>query len=158
MDRRRLLDLVDQLRVAVPVEVREARGIAEQRDEVLARAQQEAGEVLSQADAQIEERLGDNQIVKAAEERGRELVRRAEEKASAMVREAEEQVRVRLEQSEEAADNQMDEADHYALEMLQKLKAHLAGFTATVEAGIEALESKPEETREREEPPEAEEP
>jgi len=148
MDRRRLLDLVDQMRVAVPAEVREARSIVEQGEEMLARAQQEAEQVLSEAHVQVEERLEDDQIVKAAEERGRELIRQAEEKVSAMVREAEEQVRARLAQAETAANQQMDEADRYALEMLKKLEAQLATFMTTVRAGIDALEAKPGEPEE----------
>jgi cell division septum initiation protein DivIVA len=145
MDRRRLLDLIDQLRVAVPVEVREARSVAEEKEEILARAHQEADQVLSEAQAQVEERLEDDEIVKAAQERGRELIRQAEEKVAAMINEAEEQVRARLAQSEAAANQQMDEADQYALEMLKKLEAQLSSFTTTVRAGIEALEAKPEE-------------
>ena len=145
MDRRRLLDLVDQMRVAVPAEVREARGIMMEGEEILGRARQEAERALSEAHSQVEERLEDDEIVKAAEERGRELVRQAEEKVSSMVREAEEQVRARLTQAETAANQQMDEADHYALEMLKKLEAQLATFTSTVRAGIDALESKPQE-------------
>jgi hypothetical protein len=39
----------------------------------------------------------------------------------------------------------MDEADRYALEMLKKLEAQLATFMTTVQAGIEALETKPGE-------------
>jgi cell division septum initiation protein DivIVA len=145
MDRRRLLDLVDQMRVAVPAEVREASTIVEQGAEILAKARQEADHLLSEAHTQVEERLEDDQIVKAAEERGRELIRQAEEKVSAMVREAEEQVQARLAQAEAAANQQMDEADRYALEMLKKLDAQLASFMTTVRAGIEALETKPGE-------------
>ena len=145
VDRRRLLDLVDQMRVAVPAEVREARDIVEQGEEMLAKARQEAEQVLSEARAQVEERLEDDQIVKAAEERGRELIRQAEEKVSTMVREAEEQVRARLAQAETAANQQMDEADRYALEMLRKLEAQIAAFMSTVRAGIESLEGKPGE-------------
>ena len=145
MDRRRLLDLIDQMRVAVPAEVREARGIVEEGEEILARARQEAEQVLTAAHTQVEESLEDDHLVKAAEERGRELVRQAEEKVSTMVREAEEQVRARLGQAETAANQQMDEADRYALEMLKKLEAQLSTFTSTVQAGIDALETKPGE-------------
>ena len=148
MDRRRLLDLVDQMRVAVPAEVREASSIVEQQEEILTRAQHEAEQVLSEAHTQVAERLEDDQIVKAAEERGRELVRQAEERVAAMVREAEEQVKARLAQLEAAANQQMDEADRYALEMLKKLEAQLASFVITVRAGIEALETKPGDVEE----------
>ncbi len=158
IDRRRLLDLIDQMRVAIPTEVREARGIVDQQEEVLARARQEAEKVLSEAEAQVEERLEENQVVKAAEERARELIRQAEEKVSTMVREAEEQVKARLTQAEAAADQQMDEADRYALEMLRKLETQLTSFTTTVQAGIQTLQSPPEPAGEPEEPDEQYEP
>jgi vacuolar-type H+-ATPase subunit H len=152
MDRRRLLDLIDQMRVAVPAEVREARSLVQQQEEILAQARQEAERVLSEAQMQVEDRLEDDQIVKAAEERGRELVRQAEEKVSAMVREAEEQVRARLAQAETMANQQMDEADRYALEMLRKLEAQLGTFMTTVRSGIEALEARPGEPERPKEP------
>ena len=41
IDRRRLLDLVDQLRAAVPEEVREARDILTRKEEVLSQADEE---------------------------------------------------------------------------------------------------------------------
>ena len=150
MERRRLLDMIDQMRVAVPPEVREARAIADQREEILARARQEADQVIAEAQSQVEDRLANSRVVQAAEERGRELIRQAEERVSTIVREAEEQVRVRLAQSETAANQQMDEADRYALEMLRKLEAQLTSFTTTVQAGIESLEAKPAEPEEEE--------
>ncbi len=142
VDRRRLLDIIDQIRVAVPKEVREAQDILSEREEFLNRARQEAEQVLAEAHAEVEERLKDSELLKAAEEKGRELIRQAEDRISAMIKEAEEQARAKLEEAESHARQQMDEADRYALEMLRRLQAQLAGFEASVRAGIETLEAR----------------
>ncbi len=134
IDRRRLLDLIDQMRVAVPAELREAEEIVSQRDEVLAKAREESQLVLARAEQEVEERLTENELVKAAQARGEELLQQAEER-----------MRSRLEQAEIVAAQQMDEADRYALEMLRKLESQLSAFLGSVRAGIETMESKTQE-------------
>jgi vacuolar-type H+-ATPase subunit H len=142
IDRRRLLELIDQMRVAVPVELREAQEIVSQRDEVLAKAREESQLLLARAQQDVEERLSENELVKAAESRGDELLQRAQEEAEALLKEAEERVRTRLGQAETVAAQQMDEADRYALEMLKKLESQLSAFLGSVRAGVESMESK----------------
>ena len=142
VDRRRLLDLIDQIRVAVPQEVRESQDVLNERQEVLARAREEAERVLAGAQADIEERLEERGLLKEAEEKSRELVRQAEDRASALIKEAEERAEAKLGEAESQARGQMDEADRYALEMLRKLQAQLASFEASVRAGVETLEKR----------------
>jgi bifunctional DNA-binding transcriptional regulator/antitoxin component of YhaV-PrlF toxin-antitoxin module len=142
IDRRRLLDLIDQMRVAVPAELREAQEIVSQRDEVLAKAREESQLLLARAQQEVEERLGEEELVKAAQTRGDEMLQRAEEEAESLLKEAEERVRTRLGQAETVAAQQMDEADRYALEMLKKLESQLSAFLGSVRAGVESMESK----------------
>ena len=142
VDRQRLLDIIDQIRVAAPQEVRDAQNVLLQRDEVLARARQDADQVVADAQAEVEERLKDSEVIKAAEEKGRELIRQAEDRVSTLIKEAEEQARARQDESEAQAHQQMDEADRYALEMLRKLQEQLATFDISVRAGIETLEGR----------------
>ncbi len=140
VDRRRLLDLIDQMRVAVPSEVREAQEVLDQRQVLLAKAEEEAGAITAEAQQRLEEMLQGNEVVKAAEERGRQLLREAEDRISTMIRQAEEEARERVTQAEEAASEQMVEADRYALETLKKLDNQLGAFITSVRAGIESLE------------------
>ena len=144
IDRRRLLDLIDQMRVAVPSEVREAQEILAQRQEFLAKAQEEAGAIIADAERRLEERLQENEVVKAAAERGRELLRDAEDRISTMIKQAEEEARERRDQAERVASEQMVEADRYALETLKKLENQLGAFLSSVRAGIESLEGSPQ--------------
>jgi len=140
ISRQRLLDLVDRMRVAVPLEVYEARDLLEKRDEVLAAAQEEAGRLLAQAAEEVEARLKETAVVKAAEERGRQLLVQAQERAQQLMKEAEEQARARLDDAQAVSQAQMREADVYALQTLKRLQHELEGFLTTVERGTTALE------------------
>lgn len=142
MSRQRLLDLIDRMRVAVPREVYDARELLEKRDEVLREAQEEGALLLAQAKEEIEERLKESAVVKAAEERARELVSQAQERAQELARSAEEQARGRLDDAQEASLAQMREADVYALQTLRRLEQELDGFLATVRKGIDTLEQR----------------
>jgi cell division septum initiation protein DivIVA len=145
IDRRRLLDLIDQMRVAAPTELREAEEVLSQRDEVLTKAREESQLMLARTQQDVEERLSESDLVKAAEKRGEELLQQTQEQAEAMLKEAEERVKSRLGQAETVAAQQMDEADRYALEMLKKLESQLSAFLGSVRAGIETMESKAQE-------------
>ncbi len=140
MSRQRLLDLVDRMRVAVPKEVYDAREMLERRDEVLLAAQEEAGRLLAQAQAEVEARLTETEVVKAAEERGRQVLLEAEGRAQELVKSAEEQAAARLDDAQEVSRAQMREADVYALQTLKRLQEELEGFLATVQRGSETLE------------------
>jgi len=142
ISRQRLLDLVDRMRLAVPREVYEARELLEKRDEVLTAAQEEAARLLAQAQAEVESRLKETAVVKAAEERGRQVVLQAQERAQELVKGAEEQARGRLDEAQEVARQQMREADVYALQTLKRLQQELEGFLATVRRGVETLEQR----------------
>jgi vacuolar-type H+-ATPase subunit H len=142
VSRQRLLDLVDRMRVAVPKEVYEAREVLERKGEVLAEGEREAAELLEQARAEMEKRLNETEVVKAAHDRARELIKHAEERAGDLLRDAEEQARARLDEAQAASREEMREADVYALQTLRRLEEQLDGFMMTVRNGIDALEQR----------------
>ena len=142
VDRRRLLELVDQMRSSVPWEVREARDIVSNRDEILEEARRESEGTLHRAELEAQAKLEETAIVKMAEQQAQEVVRSAEDRAAASLDDAERQVQARLAQAEQSAANQMDEADRYALEMLRRLQQQLDAFSSTVRAGVASLEER----------------
>jgi adenylosuccinate synthase len=142
VDRRRLLELVDQMRSSVPWEVREAERIVTEKEEILEEARREAEGIIERADMEAQERLDETAIVQQAEREAQAIQARAEERAQVVLDEAQAQVQARLRQAEQAATNQMDEADRYALEMLRRLDQQLSAFTNTIRTGIGALEER----------------
>ena len=120
LSRQRLLDLIDRMRVAVPKEVYDAREVIDKRDEVLADATAEASRIIARAKEEVEERLKETEVVKAAEERARQILAGAQERLLELSR----------------------EADVYALQTLRKLETELSEFAATVRRGIDTLEKR----------------
>ncbi len=142
ISRQRLLDLVDRMRVAVPKEVYDAREVIEKRDEVLADASAEVSRLIARAQEEVETRLKEKEVVKAAEERARQTLAQAQARVGELSREAEAQAAARLDDAQAAAREQMREADVYALQTLKKLEGELNGFIATVQRGMETLEKR----------------
>ena len=148
VDRRRLLDLVDQMRAALPNEIREAEDILKRKSEVLERADEEAKLKLSRAEAQADDIIENESIVKAAQARSEMLVREAEARGDRMLMDAETQAKSRMAEAEKLANEQMDEADRYAAEMLRRLEDQLQVFTKHVRTALDSLETRPVEAAE----------
>lgn len=140
MSRQRLLDIIDRMRVAVPREVYDAREVLERRDEVLRLAREEAASLVEESKTEIEKRLEQTEVVKAAEERAHQMLAEAQTHVHELARSAEEQARGRLDDAQESSRAQMREADVYALQTLKRLEQELDGFMTTVRKGIDTLE------------------
>jgi vacuolar-type H+-ATPase subunit H len=145
VDRRRILELVDQMRSSVPWEVREATDIVAEKESILEEARREADGILLRADMEAQEKLDETALVQAAEREAQAVISRAEDRAQGLLEDAQLQVQSRMRQAEQAATNQMDEADRYALEMLRRLEQQLSAFSTTVRSGIGALEERTNE-------------
>lgn len=145
VDRRRLLDLVDQMRAALPNEIREAEDILTRRNEIIERAEEEAKIKLGRAQEQVDDILGNESIVKAAQARAEMLVREAEARGDRMLMDAETQARARMAEADKLSGEQMDEADRYAAEMLRRLEDQLGTFTKHVRTALDSLETRPVE-------------
>ena len=90
IDQARALDLVDQLRVAVPEEVRQAKRINEETERIVERAQEEAERILARAQEQATFLIEERELTRAAELRSREIIADGEREADDIRRGADE--------------------------------------------------------------------
>jgi vacuolar-type H+-ATPase subunit H len=142
IDRRRILELIDQMRSTLPWEIKEAQEIVQTREAVIEEARRDAEGIIHRAEIEAQQMLDEMELMKQAEAQAKLIEQRAEERAQELLDDAQRQVQAKLAQAEQAANNQMDEADRYALEMLRRLHQQLEAFSATVRAGIESLEGR----------------
>ncbi len=147
VDRRRILEMVDQMRSSVPWEVKQAQEIVAEKEAIIEEARREGEGIVARAEMDAQAKLDDTEIVKAAEREAKDISMRAEQRAQTLLDETQETVTAKLRQAESSATQQMDEADRYALEMLRRLEAQLSAFSSTVRAGIGALEDRQIETQ-----------
>ena len=119
VDEQECLDILDQMRVAMPTEIKEARRVIAERDHILAQAREET-----------------ERIVRAAEQRAAQLV-----EEHAVVRSAEVRANEIEEQAEQDAINIREEADGYAETVLTRVQERLEQALTNVRAGLRELET-----------------
>jgi hypothetical protein len=127
LDEDELLDIIDQMRIVIPDEMREASRIRQERDRIIAQGQEEAERVVSLAQEEAYRLIGEHRVMEEAQRRAQEIVRRGEQEAGA-IREG---------------------AEQYALQVLGQLDRQLLAVQDTVRNGLETLQT-PRATEARE--------
>ncbi len=118
VDEDRMLELIDQMRIAIPDEVKKAQQLIAQRDRVMAQAQEEANRTLALAREKADQLVQKDSIMADAQRRADQV------KAQALAE----------------ADNVRAEADNYVLDSLTKLQAELDKLSNQVRNGIRTVE------------------
>lgn len=92
VDEDRMLDLIDQMRVAIPEEVKKAQQIINQRDRIMAQAQEEANRTVNMAREKSEQLVERDSVAQVAHLKADEIIAQAHIDADKIRREAEEYV------------------------------------------------------------------
>lgn len=149
VDRRRLLDIVDQMRVAIPGEVHEARELLQEQETVRRDAEEQARLLLAQSEERAARLVDDGELVRAAHERAADLERRAELLAGERLDAANAEAERRFDESRRLTDEQTAAADGYARELLGRLADQLGAFQDSVRASLAQLEAPGERVPDR---------
>lgn len=115
----RMLDIIDQMRVSIPEEIKKAQQILAQRDRILAQAQEEANRTIALAREKSEQLVARDSIVAEAQARAEQIIQQAHVDAA----------------------NIRKEADDYVLESLTRLEAELERILTQVRNGVRTLQS-----------------
>ncbi len=127
LNRDDLVALVGEMRVALPEEIKQAKWVVRDREELLAKARQDADEVVEQARAE--------QLRMAEQE---EIVRRAHEEAGHILAQAQDEARQARLEVEAYVDRKLsgfEAVARQALEYLQKIEAGMSRTLQQVEHG-----------------------
>jgi len=111
VDKEEIYDILDQMRATIPEEIKQARWIVKERQEMLAEAKKEAERIIKDARERQEQLVGEEEVTKQAERAAEDIV----EDARARERE------IRL------------GAEDYADEILNTLEVNLSKFIAAVQ-------------------------
>jgi cell division septum initiation protein DivIVA len=82
IDRDAALNLIDELRVAVPEEVRAAKRINQEGERIIDKAQEEAERIVARAQEQAAYLIDERGLTEAAEDESRRIIAAAEEEAA----------------------------------------------------------------------------
>jgi hypothetical protein len=90
IDQARALDLLEQLRNAVPEEIRQAKRINEETERIVSRAHEEAEGILARAQEQAAFLIEERELTRAAELRSQEIIATGQHEADEIRRGADE--------------------------------------------------------------------
>lgn len=118
IDEQEFLDIIDQLRVTVPEEIKQARRVSQERERITLQAESEAEKILNEAETRATAMLQDNELLRRAEEEARQLI----------------------EDAQRAAEEIRRGADQYALDVLTGMENELTRTLATIRKGRTTLD------------------
>jgi cell division septum initiation protein DivIVA len=125
LDREEIYDLLDQMRSTIPEEIKQARWIVKERQEMLAEAKTEAERIQADAQEKAEQMASETEVVRLAERNAQKIVEDAHDR--------EREIRLG--------------AEDYADEVLNNLEVNLEKFLAAVRRGRERLQGREEEAQ-----------
>jgi vacuolar-type H+-ATPase subunit H len=124
LDEEEVMELVDQLRLNLPDEIKQANWTVQEQQRLIGDAHSEAARIMAKANERAEAAVQQHEILRRVQREAQQTVHGAQTKADQIIREAE----------------------AYAIEQLQQLEAHLSRTLVTVKRGVEALQaSQPQE-------------
>jgi hypothetical protein len=118
VDEDRMLDIIDQMRIAIPEEVKKAQQLLGQRDRVLAQAQEEANRTIEIARQKAEQLVAKEVVAVEAQRRADQI----------------------LAQARAEGEGVRADADDYVIDSLRQLEAELDRIANQVRNGIRTVE------------------
>lgn len=109
------VELVEQLRLAIPSEVRQAQRVVRDREKIIAEAQQEAAHIIEAARSRAEYLVSNEGVFNEAKQRSEEILRLAEERRK----------------------RQMGEIDVYAMEQFNRIEQSLREGLELIDGAVQ---------------------
>ena len=117
IDEDAFIDIVEQMHIAIPNEIRQAQQTVQQKERILAQAREEAERLLEHAYQEADHLIGQTDVVKRARTTANEIIAEARKEA--------EDIRLG--------------ADYYAADVLKRLRKELEHYVRQVDNGLEQL-------------------
>lgn len=88
-----ILDVIDQMRTAIPREIKQAERIHQERDRIVAQAQEERERILAMAREDAQKLAEDHEVIQTANQRAETIIERSHREAAHLKAEADEYAR-----------------------------------------------------------------
>lgn len=114
------LDIIDQMRISLPEEIKQAKRIQQERENIVAEGQEEGARIIARAREEAARLVADHELRRQAQQRAERILADAERQAQAI----------------------RQGADDYAADILAGLAEELAAVQRTTANGLAALEQR----------------
>lgn len=122
VDADRLRDIIDDIRLNMPGEIRQARGIVQDRNDILENAKKEAEKIITKAEEQQKILISDTEVVKISKEKAVEIISNAKKESKEITRNTTSYCDKILRQTEEQMSKTCDEVHRLRVSIKNKDK------------------------------------
>ena len=119
VDEQRAWDIIDQMRIAIPEEIKKAKRVNQERDRIIAQAHEESGRIIDLAREEASGLISEHQLTLSAESRAETIVERARRDAEVI----------------------KADADDYVMQVLSELDINLTKTLSVVRNGLAKLQA-----------------
>lgn len=109
VDRDEILDLLDELRAQLPIEIKRAQELLAAREKFVEDAKRDVDRMMRQAELDAKAKISDSEVLTAAREKGKQIISNAEDRSRQMYRVTNEYTEDALARTEEAIQMALDE-------------------------------------------------
>jgi vacuolar-type H+-ATPase subunit H len=128
VDADKIMELVEQLRLSIPQDIRAAQEVIERKDAILNQAQIDARRTRSEAEDEYRARLDQNELIASARQKSESLLEDAEQRANSLIQRAEVESK-----------SSRTEADAYVVQSLRTLEKEMSTVLGSVRRGLDSL-------------------
>ena len=109
VDRDEILDLLDEMRAQLPVEIKRAQELLAAREKFVEDAKRDVERMMRQAELEARTKVSDSEVLYAAKEKARQIIAQAEARSRTLYQVANEYAEDALARTEEAVQAALDE-------------------------------------------------
>ena len=118
VDEDEFLDIIDQMRISIPEEIKQAKRIQQEKARLISQAKEESDRIIALARDEHQALISDHEILKAAEAQRQAI----------------------LEEGRVEVRDMRKGADAYVIDVLSQLEDQLSGMLTTVHNGVTAMQ------------------
>ena len=133
INRDEALDLIDEIRAQLPVELKRAQELIRAKEEYVESAKREVERMMQKAELDAKSKVSETEVLSAAREKSHEIIKKAEDRSRELYRVANEYTEDALRRTEEAIQMALDEVKQSranfratSAEQMRKKRAELA--------------------------------
>lgn len=133
VDRDELLDLLDELRAQLPVEMKRAQELLAAREKFVEDAKRDVERMMRQAELEAKTKVSESEVTYAAREKARQIIARAEERSRQLYQIANEYAEDALSRTEEAVQAALDEVKQSRMQFRSASSAKMKEIRAQLD-------------------------
>ena len=133
VDRDELLDLLEELRAQLPVEMKRAQELLAAREKFVEDAKRDVERMMRQAELEAKTKVSESEVTYAAKEKARQIIARAEERSRQLYQVANEYAEDALARTEEAVQAALDEVKQSRMQFRSASNAKMQEQRAKLE-------------------------